>query len=218
MNQWIKTQWINFARWPRIIEMWAKSLNKWESSDTFNNNASRLFKAIWDESVTKICMDKSHSKSSTLPVISGDAWRMMRVTQCYMCVCEGIPPPVVRNNLGLWLDSSIWKSLAGGSERDIQMVSLLTKEIYWWYHCWLQTRIVATKRNTSDAIKKEKWEAKITLKREATCVDGNHCDGFCKENMSIQRARKIVPTMGQLIGNNQLLRCISAKLWNKSMW
>ena len=37
---------------------------------------------------TKICMDKSHSKSSTLPVISGDAWRMMRVTQCYMCDCE----------------------------------------------------------------------------------------------------------------------------------
>ena len=123
--------WTSESRLSELILLDGQESLKCEPSDKFNNNASRLFKAIWDESVTKICMDKSHSKSSTLPVISGDAWRMMRVTQCYMCVCEGSSsPPVVRNKLGLWLDSSIWKSLAGGSERDILMVSLLI-EIYW---------------------------------------------------------------------------------------
>ena len=86
MNQWIKTQWINFARWPRIIEMWAKSLNKWESSDKINNNASRLFKAIRDKSVTKLCMDKSPSKSSIHYLLSVEMTEEWWVTQCYICV------------------------------------------------------------------------------------------------------------------------------------
>ena len=82
---------------------------------------------------------------------------MMSDSVLYMCVREGFPPPVVRNKLGLWLDSSIWKSLAGGSERDIQMVSLLIeRDIQMVSLLIANSHCRNTDRNTLDASKKEK--------------------------------------------------------------
>ena len=87
---------------------------------------------------------------------------MMSDSVLYMCVREGFPPPVVRNKLGLWLDSSIWKSLASGSERDIQMVSLMVSlaggsegDILMVSLLIANSHCCNTDRNTLDASKKE---------------------------------------------------------------
>ena len=114
-NQWIIgicLKWLSESRWPRIIDMWAKSLNKWESWEKFNHNSSRLFKAIWHE-------EKSMNKSDLHDLLSVNDWTMTSDSMLYVSVW-GTVSPVVRNKLGLWLDSSIcWKSLAGGSKRRV---------------------------------------------------------------------------------------------------
>ena len=59
----------------------------------------------------------------------------------------------------------IWKSLAAGSKRDIQMVSLLAFLQLGW--------LKGTNNNTLlDASKKQK---------QATCMDGNHRGRFCNK-------------------------------------
>ena len=84
---------------------------------------------------------------------------MMSDSVLYVCVTVRGSPPVVRNKLGLWLDSSIWKSLAGGSERDIQMVSLLIcgseRDILMVSLLIANSHCCNTNRNTLDASKKE---------------------------------------------------------------
>ena len=74
--------------------------------------------------------------------------------------------PGVRNKLGLWLDSSIWKSLAAGSKRDIQMVSSLIADDPPNSHCRCNTVQIETHWMQSRR-KNERQHEKVTLNQEA---------------------------------------------------
>ena len=143
--------------------------------------------------------------------VKNDEW----LSVICVCVCGGLSSPGVRNKVGLWLDSSIWRSLAAGSKRDIQMVSLLIGDhppnLHSCNTVQIETHWMQARRKKENIEATLKIYIKTRSKRYWSNVRGwKPLRRLLQQNMSIQRTRKIVPTMEQLIGNNQLLRWISA--------
>ena len=128
-----------------------------------DRNASRLFKAVWDKFAMKNGQKffKNYLNHLLSPVNDNDEW----LSVICVCVWKGKFRVVWEINSAYVLTFPIWKSLAAGSKRDIQMVSLLAFLQLGW--------LKGTNNNTLlDASKKQK---------QATCMDGNHRGRFCNK-------------------------------------